>query len=301
VAYAENLFFPRGGKPRRGIFASGGRQKDSVIRHSSFDISSAGLLLSPRRRGRLEGGDSIPHEMEGAMKRPLLIALWVLLLLCGQLHAQQIEVYFSPKGGCTAAIVKEIDAAKASIFVQAYSFTSAPIAKALTDAHKRKLKVEVILDKSQVTDKYSEADFLNNADIPTRIDSLHAIAHNKLMVIDGQVVITGSFNFTKAAEESNAENVLVIRDKALAEKYLANWEKHAEHSGRYLGKPTGADGGRGKPSIDKAAGRSPTGEGKYWLTTSSGIRHNESCKYYQTSKGRVCGKDDGRACKICGG
>jgi phosphatidylserine/phosphatidylglycerophosphate/cardiolipin synthase-like enzyme len=72
--------------------------------------------------------------------------------------------------------------------------------------------------------------------IPTWIDAKHAIAHNKVMVIDGATVITGSFNFTKAAEEHNAETMLVIRDQALAAKYGANWQAHVEHSEGYEGR-----------------------------------------------------------------
>ena len=119
--------------------------------------------------------------------------------------------------------------------MQAYSFTSAPIAKALLGAHKGGIKVEVILDKSQLTEKYSSVTFLYNSGIPTWIDSTHAIAHNKVMIIDGETVITGSFIFTKAAEEKNAENLLVIRDKTLAAKYVENWKVHAEHSEVYKG------------------------------------------------------------------
>jgi phosphatidylserine/phosphatidylglycerophosphate/cardiolipin synthase-like enzyme len=84
---------------------------------------------------------------------------------------------------------------------------TAPIAKALLDAHKRGVQVQVILDKSQRTEKYSSADFLANQGVPTLIDANHAIAHNKVIVIDGEIVLTGSFNFTKAAQEKNAENV----------------------------------------------------------------------------------------------
>jgi phosphatidylserine/phosphatidylglycerophosphate/cardiolipin synthase-like enzyme len=116
--------------------------------------------------------------------------------------APQIAVYFSPHGGCTDAVVRELNAAKESVLVQAYSFTSAPIAKALMEAHKRGVKVQVILDKSQRTEKYSSATFFLNVGIPTFIDSQNGLAHNKVMVIDGHIVITGSFNFTKAAEES---------------------------------------------------------------------------------------------------
>jgi phosphatidylserine/phosphatidylglycerophosphate/cardiolipin synthase-like enzyme len=78
--------------------------------------------------------------------------------------------------------------------------------------------VQVILDSSQRSEKYSSADFVRNAGIPCLIDNAHAIAHNKVMVIDGQTVITGSFNFTKAAEVNNAENLLIIHDATLAAK-----------------------------------------------------------------------------------
>jgi len=168
-----------------------------------------------------------------------LLPFLVILAFASSVPAQEKltwSVYFSPKGGCTDAIIKELDNAKISILVQAYSFTSAPIAKALLIALKRGVKVEVILDKSQRTEKYSSADFLVNSGIPTKIDGAHAIAHNKVMIIDGENVITGSFNFTRAAEEKNAENLLVIRDKALAQKYTKNWEDHAGHSEIYVGR-----------------------------------------------------------------
>jgi phosphatidylserine/phosphatidylglycerophosphate/cardiolipin synthase-like enzyme len=147
-----------------------------------------------------------------------------------------IEVYFSPEGGCTEAVVREIDAAQSSILIQAYSFTSTPIAKAVVAAYNRGVHVEVILDRSQKTEKYTEADYLYNHRVPVLIDSEHKIAHNKVMMIDGQTVITGSFNFTKEAEERNAENLLVIRDKILADQYTVNWKLHADHSEEYSGR-----------------------------------------------------------------
>ncbi len=143
-----------------------------------------------------------------------------------------IQVYFSPNGGCTQAIVNAIKAARSEILVQAYSFTSAPIAKALVDAHKRGVTVEAVLDKSQRKEKYTSATFLANNRIPTYIDSAHAIAHNKIIVIDRQTVITGSFNFSKAAEDKNAENLLIIQSKELADAYAKNYALHKTHSER---------------------------------------------------------------------
>jgi phosphatidylserine/phosphatidylglycerophosphate/cardiolipin synthase-like enzyme len=164
------------------------------------------------------------------------------------------DVYFSPRGGATFAIQQALDIAKPSVLVQAYSFTSAPIAESLVRAHKRGIKIRVLLDKSQKTEKYSSADFLANAGISTKIDAAHAcvpkrlytleryystsacrhaIAHNKVMIIDNETVITESFNFTKAAEENNAENLLVVRDKELASRYIENRQLHDHHSEPY--------------------------------------------------------------------
>ena len=155
----------------------------------------------------------------------------------GPLAAEVIQVFFSPRGGATGVVVHELGNAKKEILVQAYSFTSAPIAKALVDAHKRGVKVTVVLDRSQRSERYTSATFVANAGIPTFIDAKHAIAHNKIMIIDGATVITGSFNFTKAAEEKNAENLLVIKGNAeLVKKYLANFEEHLGHSERYEGR-----------------------------------------------------------------
>jgi phosphatidylserine/phosphatidylglycerophosphate/cardiolipin synthase-like enzyme len=104
------------------------------------------------------------------------------------------------------------------------------------NAHKRGVSVEVILDKSQRMEKYSSATFLGNSGIPTYIDAAYAIAHNKIMIIDKQTVITGSFNFTRAAEEKNAENLLIIKSKELESYYLDNWQKHRQHSEVYRGR-----------------------------------------------------------------
>ena len=179
------------------------------------------------------------HELGARSdKRRLVWGLLILILsgfptLAGALEWQ---VYFSPQGGATDAIVQAIAGAQKSIYLQAYSFTSAPIAKALLAAHKRGVKVEAILDKSNRTAKYSAADFLLHAGIPTYIDAAHSIAHNKVMIIDEELVITGSFNFTKAAELNNAENLLLLRDRDLAARYLDNYRQHRAHSELYQGK-----------------------------------------------------------------
>ena len=146
---------------------------------------------------------------------------------------QGVQVYFSPRGGATEAVVRAFDHATNAILIQAYSFTSAPIAQALVSAKRRGVEVRVLLDSAQRSDKYSEADFLKNNDILTLIDARHGIAHNKIAIVDGYLILTGSFNFTKAAEEKNAENLLVLNDPVLAKQYLDNWYLHEQHSEPY--------------------------------------------------------------------
>ena len=146
-----------------------------------------------------------------------------------------VDVYFSPRGGATEAIVREIDNAKKEILIQAYSFTSKPIAKAIYDAKLRGVGVIAILDKSQRRERYTEATFLQNAGCMVLIDDKHAIAHSKTILVDRSIVITGSFNFTKSAEEKNAENLLIIKgNQPLFDKYFANFDDHKRHSERYL-------------------------------------------------------------------
>jgi phosphatidylserine/phosphatidylglycerophosphate/cardiolipin synthase-like enzyme len=132
---------------------------------------------------------------------------------------------FVPDGAsCEDLLVDSINSTTKSLLIQAYSFTSAPIAKAVVAAHERGVDVRVILDKSQTSERYTSATFIKNAGIPVVIDSRPAIAHNKVMVFDQRAVFTGSFNFTKSAQQRNAENGILIRgDGALVKAYTDNW------------------------------------------------------------------------------
>jgi phosphatidylserine/phosphatidylglycerophosphate/cardiolipin synthase-like enzyme len=145
------------------------------------------------------------------------------------------QLCFVPDGAsCQDLLVSAIDQTQSQLRVQAYSFTSAPIAAAIRRAKDRGVDVKVILDKSQMSQKYSGATYLRNAGIDIAIDTEPAIAHNKVMIFDDKAVFTGSFNFTKAAQRWNAENGIIVRgDDALIKAYLANWEKRYSVSSRY--------------------------------------------------------------------
>jgi phosphatidylserine/phosphatidylglycerophosphate/cardiolipin synthase-like enzyme len=145
-----------------------------------------------------------------------------------------VEVFFSPQGGATDAIVKVLGVARKEILIQAYTITDSNIINALVQAKKRGVKVEVILDFEHAEVDGSIFTFDNNG-IPVFVDAEHLRNHDKVMIVDRTTVITGSFDFTREAETANIENLLVIKGNlALAEKYLGNYSEHFRHSRPYI-------------------------------------------------------------------
>jgi phosphatidylserine/phosphatidylglycerophosphate/cardiolipin synthase-like enzyme len=148
-------------------------------------------------------------------------------------QAEILGVYFTPPTGAATAIEQALDQSEREVLVQAYGFTHNAIAQALVRAHQRGVVVRVLLDdKSSTTNRYV-IDMLMQANVALRLDGKHAIAHNKVMVIDESVIITGSFNFTNSAATRNAENFLVLKSHALALRYKSEWKNHWGH-GREL-------------------------------------------------------------------
>jgi phospholipase D len=139
----------------------------------------------------------------------------------------RVSVCFVPEQACGTAVTDAIDEATTFIRVQAYGFTAPAILRALAAARARGVDVQVILDKSSERERgnrVSGARFTAEANIPTWIDNSVAIAHNKVIIIDGRLVIGGSYNYTAAAERRNAENVTFIEAPVVADFYLVNWE-----------------------------------------------------------------------------
>jgi hypothetical protein len=167
-----------------------------------------------------------------------------------------IYLYLRPDERCTQVAVDQLNGAKRQVLVQAYSLTSVPIDRALVDAHKRGVDVQVILDKNQKSETYFYATFLANEGVPIYIDPIHEIAHEKFMVIDGKTIITfikseekrPFFNFIKSAaqrlqrlfDKPNpfrdffADSVLFIHGPSKeAAQYTDKWKEHLGHSFSY--------------------------------------------------------------------
>ncbi len=143
------------------------------------------------------------------------------------------NVCFTPNQSCLPMIINEINNAKKSIRMQAYSLTSKPIAHALTRAKERGISIIIIADKSQKRERHTQINALRDAGIPIYIDHKPAIAHNKIIIIDGITVIGGSYNFSNAAERRNAENVTIIKNKEFAALYSVNFEQRLTVSARH--------------------------------------------------------------------
>jgi phosphatidylserine/phosphatidylglycerophosphate/cardiolipin synthase-like enzyme len=146
-----------------------------------------------------------------------------------------LQYAFTSEHHADQMIIAAIDAARRQVLMQAYSFTHRRIADALVRAKSRGVEVAVIADQEQSHASPTVLRDVARAGVPVLLDAQHAAAHNKTIVIDSGhadcAVITGSFNFTYAAQHRNAENALVLRgDPPLCDAYFNNWRRHQAHS-----------------------------------------------------------------------
>ena len=147
----------------------------------------------------------------------------IIVFVSTQVFAET-EVYFSPNGGCTNAIINEIKKAEKTIDIMMYSLSSRPIANELINAKNRGVIIRILADKGQRKQKFTSCRYLSNNSVAVRYDTGHGLMHNKVGIIDEKVLITGSFNWTGQAEKKNAENLLILTDKELIMKYHKRFE-----------------------------------------------------------------------------
>lgn len=149
-------------------------------------------------------------------------------------------MFFSPRGGCSTAVVALIEQAQRSLDVAVYSIGSEPIAHALQAAQARGVHVRVLTDHTQAGVNWKVTQMLAQSPIEFRLHSVGRIMHNKFVVVDGKLVETGSFNWTRSAEEFNAENCLLLDDLTTVARFEAQfdaqlWSKNtATKSATYL-------------------------------------------------------------------
>ncbi len=135
-----------------------------------------------------------------------------------------VTPYFCPEDSCSTKVIQWVKKANKSIDLAIYSFTHDDIGEAIVEAHRMGVKVRVIMEERNV-DKYSEYKRLVEAGIEVRLDENSALMHNKFMVIDDKVVLTGSFNYTNSADKRNDENLVVIISKQIAGEYESEFQE----------------------------------------------------------------------------
>lgn len=149
--------------------------------------------------------------------------------------ADVLWVKFAPEDDCTGAIVAEFDKATATIDYQLFNFTSPTIADALIRAHGRGVRVRLLLDDGANEPPkagkryYSQAKRCAEAGLAVRLDRKHPISHNKVRIVDGGLLISGSFNDSRAANR-NAENLYAEDSPAVVKRYADNFERHWQHA-----------------------------------------------------------------------
>ncbi len=132
--------------------------------------------------------------------------------------------FFCPEDHCSSVVVHWISRANSSIDLAIYSFTLDTIGEALVNAHERGVTVRVIFEKTQIN-QWSEYSKLKSAGIQVMIDRNDKYMHNKFMVIDGKVVLTGSYNYSKQADTQNDENLIVIISEDVAKAYESEFNE----------------------------------------------------------------------------
>ncbi|MCC6485874.1 MAG: DUF1669 domain-containing protein [Candidatus Hydrogenedentes bacterium] len=136
-----------------------------------------------------------------------------------------IECYFAPEDKVQKEIVSEIDAAGENVDVMAFSFTADDIAEALARRMDKGVKVRALFETRNASSQYSDDDFLARQGAQVVMDRNSNTMHNKVIIIDGETVITGSYNFSKAAEKDNDENALIVHSPEVAKRYTQQFER----------------------------------------------------------------------------
>ncbi len=155
----------------------------------------------------------------------LILALGLAIPLFAYTAFASINVYFSLVNDPEGAIIQELDKAEETIDMAMYYFTDRDLANEVIGAHDRGVRVRIYLDKDQKEAKYSKSRYLAKNGVPVRYSSNPYIMHHKFCVIDNEVVITGSYNWTASADKRNNENLLVIHDAKITQEYSAEFDR----------------------------------------------------------------------------
>jgi phosphatidylserine/phosphatidylglycerophosphate/cardiolipin synthase-like enzyme len=169
-------------------------------------------------------------------------------------EAGPVEVLFAPEDGVARRVTELIAGARTGLRVLAFSFTSAEIAGAMLERWRSGVSLSGVMEKTQVhSNTGNQYDVLQSAGADVRLDANPRNMHHKVILIDGEILITGSYNFTASAEEKNDEDLLIFRDRSLAEAFEREFRRIRDLAGAYSrvspSGPPPEPAGRGFPAF----------------------------------------------------
>ncbi|MCC6147996.1 MAG: DUF1669 domain-containing protein [Anaerolineaceae bacterium] len=136
------------------------------------------------------------------------------------IDGRRVEVYFSPDDGVLQHLLRLVQSARSSIQFLAFSFTSNELADALIEQSRSGVEIQGVFDSEQVnSNQGGEYENLRRAGLDIRRDTLPGQMHHKIILVDNQVVVTGSYNFSNSAEKRNDENIVILYDPATAASF----------------------------------------------------------------------------------
>ena len=143
----------------------------------------------------------------------------------------RIDVFFSPDDGVLAGLVPVLEGAQESIYFLAYSFTSNQLGDIVRQKEEAGLTIAGVMDDEQVrSNQGTEYDPFRQAKLDVRLDGIEGLMHHKVFIIDEQIVVMGSYNFSQSAEERNDENLLIIYNPIIAHQFVLEFKRVQEQA-----------------------------------------------------------------------
>jgi phosphatidylserine/phosphatidylglycerophosphate/cardiolipin synthase-like enzyme len=141
------------------------------------------------------------------------------------LDGTPIQIYFSPEDKVMDHMIPVVASAQSNIRFMAFSFTDFPLAQAMIDRAGAGVDVEGIYEKVGSETEGSEMKNFFCSHVPVRQDGNPRFLHDKIIIVDNHIVISGSFNFSSNATENNDENVIIIDNPQIAALYMQEFGK----------------------------------------------------------------------------
>jgi cardiolipin hydrolase len=195
----EDRRFSRGERQALGgFFAATDLPIDrEAVRRRAFEIARE-ALKQPEDSAVLEWLEDVNKAIRDVGPAPARVAT--------------AEAFFSPGDECPRALRRLLQNARATADICVFTITDDFLAEGVLDAHRRGVAVRIITDNAKAEDLGSDVERFEAAGIPTRVDQTHYHMHHKFAILDGQTLLTGSYNWTRGAARDNEENLIVTTD-----------------------------------------------------------------------------------------